>query len=86
MGSRTNPCHMQRPVVRAHEARIMTEKEHNELKLRREEHADSAYCLQHGWPECHGETMTIDHPDTWRKMPVNTIDQDDTYHDYEGLG
>lgn len=29
--------------------------------------ADSAYCLQYGWPTCHGETMTIDHPDTWEK-------------------
>ncbi|MGB3478361.1 MAG: hypothetical protein WBB67_04290 [bacterium] len=23
---------------------------------------DPAYCLQHGWPECCGVTMTIDAP------------------------
>ena len=34
-------------------------------KCRREQRVDSAECFQTGWPECHGETMTIDHPDTW---------------------
>lgn len=28
---------------------------------------DSAECLRSGWPECHGETMTIDPPDEWEK-------------------
>jgi hypothetical protein len=29
----------------------------------RTERVDSANCLRHGWPECCGETMTIDAPD-----------------------
>ncbi len=28
---------------------------------------DSAECLRSGWPECHGETMTIDPPEEWEK-------------------
>lgn len=31
----------------------------------RSERIDSAACLRSGWPICHGETMTIDHPSTW---------------------
>lgn len=34
---------------------------------RREQSVDSADCLRHGWPKCCGYTMTIDHPDTWRR-------------------
>lgn len=26
---------------------------------------DPAKCLANGWPKCCGETMTIDHPNTW---------------------
>jgi len=33
----------------------------------REQAVDSAYCLRNGWPTCCGYTMTIDHPDTWKK-------------------
>lgn len=32
---------------------------------RREERVDSADALRNGWPKCCGQTMTIDHPDTW---------------------
>jgi hypothetical protein len=28
---------------------------------------DSAHCLAHGWPECCGETMTIDDPRAQRR-------------------
>jgi len=31
----------------------------------REQSVDAAHALRHGWPKCHGATMTIDHPDTW---------------------
>ena len=31
-----------------------------------EEKVDAQACFRHGWPECCGETMTIDHPSTWR--------------------
>lgn len=27
---------------------------------------DSARCLSKGWPECCGETMTIDPPEEWK--------------------
>jgi Zn finger protein HypA/HybF involved in hydrogenase expression len=33
----------------------------------KELNVDSATCLREGWPKCCGYTMTIDHPDTWRK-------------------
>lgn len=29
----------------------------------RTEKVDGADCLRHGWPECHGFTMTIDSPE-----------------------
>lgn len=29
---------------------------------------DSGDCLQNGWPKCCGYTMTIDHPNTWKKQ------------------
>ncbi len=29
---------------------------------------DSGECLRHGWPECCGETMTIDSPDEQRRL------------------
>ena len=32
---------------------------------RREQDVNSGEALRHGWPKCHGHTMTIDHPDTW---------------------
>lgn len=32
---------------------------------KREEKADPAFSMKHGWPECCGHTMTIDHPQTW---------------------
>lgn len=32
---------------------------------RREQDTQAAAALRLGWPTCHGETMTIDHPDTW---------------------
>ena len=35
----------------------------------REQKVDSAACLQYGWPKCHGHTMTIDHPETWKVAP-----------------
>jgi len=35
----------------------------------RSQRVDPARCLRHGWPECHGEAMTIDHPDTWNRQP-----------------
>ena len=34
-----------------------------------EEQVDSAACLRNGWPKCCGETMTIDHPSTWKETP-----------------
>lgn len=36
-------------------------------KCGREQKVNAANRLAKGWPECHGETMTIDHPDTWAK-------------------
>lgn len=33
----------------------------------RSEKVDSTDCLRNGWPECCGYTMTIDHPNTWKK-------------------
>lgn len=37
----------------------------------RSERVDSADCLRNGWPTCcHGHTMTIDHPSTWRDSPT----------------
>lgn len=38
-------------------------------KCGRSEKVNSADCLASGWPLCCGETMTIDHPDTWGKKP-----------------
>lgn len=32
-------------------------------KCGREQKVDSVRCLEHGWPTCCGETMTIDSPD-----------------------
>lgn len=32
-------------------------------KCGRTQNVDSAECLRHGWPKCHGETMTIDSPE-----------------------
>ncbi len=32
-------------------------------KCGRQQNVDSGYCLQRGWPECCGETMTIDSPE-----------------------
>lgn len=26
---------------------------------------DARDALENGWPECHGETMTMDPPETW---------------------
>ena len=31
----------------------------------RSEQVNSAVALRHGWPKCHGQTMTIDDPSTW---------------------
>lgn len=28
---------------------------------------DIVSCIMYGWPKCCGYTMTIDHPDTWKK-------------------
>jgi len=36
----------------------------------RSQKVDSAECLRSGWPECHGYTMTIDHPDTWERTAL----------------
>jgi len=35
-------------------------------KCGREESVNSSICLRNGWPECCGETMTIDAPETWK--------------------
>ena len=32
------------------------------LKCGRAKEVNYAYCLAHGWPECCGETMTVDSP------------------------
>ena len=32
----------------------------------RSELVDPAECLANGWPKCHGQTMTIDEPETWK--------------------
>ncbi|CUW44429.1 hypothetical protein B3286c1_1761 [Brucella vulpis] len=29
------------------------------------ENVNSAEAMRLGWPKCCGQTMTIDHPDTW---------------------
>lgn len=33
------------------------------IKCGREESVNAAECLRNGWPECHGQTMTIDSPE-----------------------
>ena len=40
----------------------------------REQRADAADALRHGWPKCCGYTMTIDHPSTWNH-PVASQEQ-----------
>lgn len=34
----------------------------------RSERVNGAECLRHGWPKCHGYTMTIDSPDERRSL------------------
>jgi Zn finger protein HypA/HybF involved in hydrogenase expression len=29
---------------------------------------DPAQCFAYGWPMCHGQTMTLDHPSTCRSV------------------
>jgi hypothetical protein len=36
----------------------------------REQRVDAANALRHGWPECCGQTMTIDHPSEWTKPGI----------------
>ena len=36
---------------------------------------DSAECLAQGWPECHGETMTIDSPAERARLARDPNDQ-----------
>jgi len=40
----------------------------------REEKVNPVNALRNGYPECCGYTMTIDHPDTWKKKyeKINT--------------
>ncbi len=38
------------------------------LKCGRTESVKSSHCLQHGWPECCGETMTIDSPEERKEL------------------
>lgn len=32
------------------------------MRCRRSKKVDAAHCLEHGWPRCHGVTMTLDAP------------------------
>ena len=32
---------------------------------------DSGDCMAHGWPRCHGETMTIDSPEERRRLEAS---------------
>jgi hypothetical protein len=36
----------------------------------RSERVDSANALRHGWPKCHGQTMTIDSPEERPKLAM----------------
>lgn len=37
-------------------------------KCGRSQKVNPAECFQHGWPECCGETMTIDSPEEQKKL------------------
>lgn len=37
-------------------------------KCGRSQKVNSTKCFQHGWPECCGETMTIDSPEEQKKL------------------
>lgn len=36
---------------------------------------DSSYCLEHGWPKCCGETMSINSPEERKKYKITCEDK-----------
>lgn len=43
------------------------------IKCGRSERVDCGYCARRGWPECCGETMTIDSPEERRASAAKAV-------------
>lgn len=68
MSYRSTPAFAAGPGLHQHLAKSHPKLVRNQVwcrSCRRTERVDSAECLHTGWPQCCGQTMTIDPPEEW---------------------